>query len=96
MADWLVDRMGDEGWQLAATRTGEVGLALDVAKAEAERDEAARARASVPAVFHLSHGDSVVVEKSPVVAGDDDDVDADDLPPDLMDTDYEYLVELID
>jgi hypothetical protein len=96
MAGWLVDRKGDEGWQLAATRTGEVGLALEVAKAEAARDEAARARASVPAVFHFSHGDSVVVEKSPVVAGDDDDVDADGLPPDLVDTDDEELAGLIE
>ena len=81
MADWLIKRTGDEGWQLAANRTGEVGLALDVAKAEAARDEAARARASVAVVKE----ECGVVGRSPVVAGADDDVDADGLPPVLVD-----------
>ena len=50
MADWLNNHRGDEGWQLAATRAGDVGLALDAAKAEAARDETARARAPVAVV----------------------------------------------
>ena len=37
MADWLRNRKDNSDWQIAATSTGETGIAIDIAKAEAAR-----------------------------------------------------------
>ena len=85
LADWLLDHKDDAEWQLAAVRTGEAGLALDIAAREAER-----ARAKPPASIPVVAGDNAIdpeAENDLVAASatvdDLTDLIEDEPPPDL-------------